>query len=108
MKTGPVLATTTHDDTAVVTLTGELDLHVVREINDALTGALATHRHVACDTTSVTFADSSILGTFVMVARAAEQAGGTFRLVGAQPNLRRLLRLTGLDQILVLHEDVPA
>jgi len=51
------------------------------------------------DLTDLSFADASLMVDLAMVARRIRQAGGHMTLRGAQPHIRRLVELVGLDRL---------
>ncbi|MCW2931091.1 MAG: anti-anti-sigma factor [Actinomycetia bacterium] len=89
--------TWTEGDTPVVSLSGELDLtnakRVQSVIEDTLTGG--TERLVI-ETSELAFMDSSGLALLASVARKVPEIA----LRDPSPNVRRLIELTGLDEIL--------
>ncbi|MFI5805957.1 STAS domain-containing protein [Streptomyces sp. NPDC051561] len=94
---------------AVLTLHGEIDLAacpLVREAVDEL--AAAGRGQVVWDLGGVSFMDSAGLGTLVYAMRSAEARQGSVRLAGAGIQVRRLLELTGLEQVFGMYPDVAA
>jgi anti-sigma B factor antagonist len=100
----PMTVTTSrHDDTTVVTLAGELDLHssdlLATTVDDALAGAPGV---VEIDAGDLTFADSAGLRALLSAREAAEQRGVALRLGRISPALGRLLDMTGLRDVFEL------
>ena len=52
------------------------------------------------DMSDVTFIDSTGLGVLLDAEKRSRAAGKSLRLVVTQPHVRRLLELTGLDEVL--------
>ena len=48
--------------------------------------------------------DSTGLGVLVGAHKAQVAAGGSFELVCSDPRLLRILRITGLHQVLTIHD----
>jgi anti-anti-sigma factor len=88
------------DDTAVITLAGELDLHssdlLAATVDDALRSA---PRVVQIDAGDLTFADSAGLRALLSARESAEQQGVVLRLGPISPALGRLLDMTGLREV---------
>ncbi|MBE9498380.1 STAS domain-containing protein [Streptomyces sp. GKU 257-1] len=87
---------------SVVELHGEIDLAVVLATTPrlyALTAAPAPQ--LVADLRPVTFIDCSGLALLVDIRARALASGGAFTLVCADPRVLRLLRITGLEDILV-------
>jgi anti-anti-sigma factor len=82
----------------LVVLTGELDLSSAPALASSLIGLVAQgHTHLVLDVADLTFIDASGLGVLVRVAKAARAAGGRITLLSPQPQVRRLLSITGLS-----------
>ncbi|MGH3159412.1 MAG: STAS domain-containing protein [Streptosporangiaceae bacterium] len=92
---------------AIVRIPAELDLansdSVDSQLADLCHGASGV---ITVDLTGTTFCDSSGICTLTRAHRLATENGGELRLaVGASP-VRRILQLTGVDQILPVFRDV--
>ncbi|UNS97943.1 anti-sigma factor antagonist [Streptomyces tubbatahanensis] len=88
-------------DRTVVELSGEIDLAVVLATTPqlyALTAAPA--RRLVADLRPVTFIDCSGLALLVDIRSRVLAGGGTFTLVCADARVLRLLRITGLADVL--------
>ncbi|MEU4964632.1 STAS domain-containing protein [Streptomyces smyrnaeus] len=97
---GTVLTRTEHGRT-VVELQGEIDLAVVLDTTPqlyALTTAPAPQ--LVADLRPVTFIDCSGLALLVDIRSRVLASGGRFTMVCADPRVLRLLRITGLDEVL--------
>lgn len=97
---GTVLTRTEHGRT-VVELQGEIDLAVVLDTTPqlyALTTAPAPQ--LVADLRPVTFIDCSGLALLVDIRSRVLASGGSFTMVCADPRVLRLLRITGLDDVL--------
>jgi anti-sigma B factor antagonist len=82
----------------LVTVAGEVDFASVARLRDRLFPLSATGRPLVADLDRVSFIDAAGLGTLAGAARRAAAAGTSLRVVCARPRIRRLLRVTGLDQ----------
>ena len=60
--------------------------------------APASGRPLVADLDRVSFIDSAGLSALVGAAKRAAACGGSLQVVCAQPRIRQLLRLTGLDR----------
>ena len=86
---------------ACLRLTGELDLSTAPELSaaiDRLTAAGETR--VLLDLTDLTFCDSTGMAVFVRGDNRAAAEGGWLRLTGASGRVERVLRVTGLADVL--------
>jgi anti-sigma B factor antagonist len=84
-------------DHTVVRLDGELDLATAPDLDACLQQlAAAGSVRLLLDLSKVDFCDSTGLNRIVAAARRSAEAGGWLRLAAPQPQLLRVLELTGL------------
>jgi anti-anti-sigma factor len=94
-------ARTLGDGTAVVTLSGAIDARAVGALEDAFALVLEPHlRRLVVDLSGATLLDSMALGALVYAAKRTAAGGGRLEVSGARPNVRRVLRVGGLDRAL--------
>ncbi len=87
--------------TGCVTAAGELDRLVAHRLGDALHAlSLTGHREWAVDASGLTFCDAEGLRALAAGAALAEDRGCVLRLVAPSPFTVRLLRLTGMADLL--------
>jgi anti-anti-sigma factor len=89
------------DARVVVALAGELDLHEAKGLSaamsDVLTGSVTA---IEVDARKLTFIDSAGIRA-VLVARAdAERLGVAFKLWGASPAVRRIMKIAGVEDLM--------
>lgn len=97
------------DGYAVVCAHGEIDLATVSDLRQVLAEATAQPApQVLVDLTAVTFMDSSGLHALISALRAAQSSGGDLKLVGAGSRVRKVIDLTGLDQLFPIHPTLTA
>ncbi|QMU76793.1 STAS domain-containing protein [Streptacidiphilus sp. PB12-B1b] len=87
---------------AEIMLVGELDLDADEQVRLAVTGALIDPqvRQLDIEVSLVTFCDSSGLNALTRAYQQTRTAGVTLRLVNVGRQLRRVLDLTGLWDVL--------
>ncbi|MCW2875295.1 MAG: sulfate transporter [Streptomyces oryziradicis] len=93
--------------TTVVELSGEVDILAATRTSgrlDALTSSL--HPDLVMDLRAVTFIDCSGLSLLVRARRRVVERGGRLAVVSDSPSVLRLLRLTRLAAVFVVHEDL--
>jgi anti-anti-sigma factor len=93
------------DGPGVFRLFGEFDLAAVREARERFVGATGD---VELDCSGVTFIDAAGLGLFAAVHTACESRGGKLVIVNASRCVIRLLQMTDLVTVLVVHAELPA
>ncbi len=93
---------------AVVTLPGEIDVCNDGQVQDALTRALDEGTAVlVADASRATFCGCAGVTALLSAHHRAASAGGQLR-VAASPAMRRILRLTGADQVLSIYPTLAA
>lgn len=91
-------------NTHVVTVTGELDVYTAPDLRTALTDvAREGAMDVVVDLLNVPFVDSVGLGVLVESSKRLKAKGGVVRIVCDDRRIARILEITGLDRVLVLH-----
>jgi anti-sigma B factor antagonist len=94
---------------ALLSLSGELDLYVERELRDALDAAeLVGTPKVVVDLSGVSFMDSTVCGILVSEARRRRQDHGELVLVSNGTRTSRVLKVAGIDQIVSVHPTLHA
>jgi stage II sporulation protein AA (anti-sigma F factor antagonist) len=84
---------------AVLRCSGDEDRATQSLRRQAFARALTSARDVDVDLSQLSFADSSLMLDLAALARRLRHAGRTVRLFGAQPQIRRLIELVGLDRL---------
>lgn len=95
------------DGRFLIRLSGEIDLMCRENLQQLRFQYLRSPaRDVVADVSGVVFMDSAGLSALVSFHNAAIERGGRLSLAGAAPNLRRLLGISGLDQVFTLTAEV--
>jgi anti-sigma B factor antagonist len=85
----------------VLKLAGEVDVYTCGFLREAVTKAADEKKlYIAVDVQAVEFMDSSGLGVIVGAHKRLKSEDGELVLVSPNKQMRRILALTGLDQIL--------
>lgn len=89
-------------DFLLVRLSGDLDLGVADKLRLALDQQLIDKKikYLIINLSRVTFVDSSGLGVILGRYKRLTPIGGKVVLAGAQPQVKRILELSGLMQIM--------
>jgi anti-sigma B factor antagonist len=97
------------DDTAVVTIAGELHLGTVAEWEGRVESAAAGAPAVVLDLTELDFIDSAgVHALFRMVANADSHGSRLALVCPRERPARRLLQTLSLDTVVPMHETVDA
>lgn len=84
---------------AVVSCAAEIDLTNVPELRAALRTACRVSPVVVVDMSRTLFCDASAVRALLDAQKQATAAGGELRVVGASPELTRILGVLGVDQL---------
>ena len=92
-----------------VRLTGELDSSTAAEVGELLDRLRGRgHRLIIIDVAGLRFLGTAGLREFVRTALALQEPGGRLSLTNLSPWLRRMLSVTGLDEMLVEPQTRPS
>lgn len=96
-------------DIALVSISGELDLYVERELREALAAAdkLGTPT-VVVDLNGVSFMDSTVCGILVGEATRRRHEGAELVLVSNRNRASRVLEVAGIDRVIAVHPTLHA
>ncbi|SFO91548.1 stage II sporulation protein AA (anti-sigma F factor antagonist) [Amycolatopsis arida] len=94
--------TSTGEVSVVLTVSGEVDLATAGEVTDAIEAALRAPgtESVEVNLTEVSFLDSSGLRALVAGQKRAEEAGKRLVVSDPQPQVRKVMEITGLSEVL--------
>ena len=96
-------------DVGVVHLAGLLDIPGVNDIALKFTAYTATQRKpVIVDLSEVSMITSMGIGMLITVANTLRQHNASMVLFKPQPNVEKVLRMSGLDQIFTIEHDLDA
>ena len=95
------------DGVGVVDVTGEVDLSTAPQLKDGLMEAAAVAGpNVIVNLARVSYMDSSGFGTLLGATKKLRPLGGSIHLVGANANIERMLVITRLNTIFILHQSI--
>jgi len=91
---------------AKVTLAGRMDARGTEEIEQKLMDHAGTQRSVILDMSAVDFLSSAGIRTLVLAAKAVSRRGGKLVLVNPGVNVRKVLEIASLDQLIPIHQSL--
>ena len=95
------------DGTAVVAVAGEIDVYTSPVLQERLVEVLRDgFSSIVLDLSEVTFLDSTGLGVLITALKRCRSAEGDLVLVTAQPNVLKVLEITGLNDVFKVHDSV--
>jgi anti-anti-sigma factor len=95
----------TPPDLLVISAVGEVDLASAPLLRQVLLDAIGGHPRVLCDLSGTTFLSAAGINALVAARARATTVGSSFHIRGARGIVRRVLRLTRLEQILAVRAD---
>lgn len=96
------------DDSFVVAVGGELDMHTVKPLREKMGTVLQCGgRNLLVDLTGVSFLESTTLALLLDTARKLRSTGGQLVLVADDARVTRAIELTGLDRVLNVQSSLP-
>jgi len=105
---GVELTTGACDGHAVVALRGDLDLTGAAEAEAAITALVTRGQYLVIDMSALDFLDCSSLGALLRAQALARRGGGDVVLAAPQPRVRRLMALTGKNEVFWVQPSVLA
>ena len=101
------IASRTEGGWSVVDVGGEIDVFTAPKLREHLVGVIeGGSSHLVVDLLDVSFMDSTGLGVLVGALRRVRETGGELVLVCAEGAVRRVLGITGLDQLFPVRSSV--
>jgi anti-anti-sigma factor len=89
----------------VITLSGKLNTEASQDLRDPLYAVCETcPGHVLIDMTDVTYVSSYLIGVLVGSHKLLKKSGGDLHLSGLSSQLRMVLEVSGLTEVLPNHE----
>lgn len=93
------------DRTAIVDLTGEMDVYTTPQAKAAMLDLLEKgYYHLVVNLRRTEYLDSTALGVLVGTLKRLRERGGDLRLVAPSPRIRRLLEITRLINVFSIDE----
>ena len=92
------------DDTARVSVTGEVDIYTAQKFKDKLYSIVDNSgKDLVIDCSGLDYIDSTGLGIFVGALKKTKLAGKNIYLENIKDNIRKLFVITGLDKLFIIH-----
>lgn len=93
-------------NSAVMYLIGECDISTVPMLTVELRRAMDEEKHVILDVHLLTYIDSTGISAITSARERIVRSGCELRIVGAHGIFRRIAQLTGMVDLIPLHESV--
>ncbi|WP_190394409.1 STAS domain-containing protein [Nocardiopsis quinghaiensis] len=103
------ISSRSQEDVAVVTVGGEVDLYTAPQLRSELVEALDDGaRRLLVDMSRVEFCDSTGISVLLSAMKRSRDKGGDLEIVAPRPAVTKVLEVTGLDEVFVIHPDLEA
>lgn len=103
------LSTKSKGSVQIVSINGSLDALTAPELADALAAELrGGHARLVADLSGLEYTSSAGLRVLLNNVKDARSQGGDLRLAGVQPNVKKVLDLSGFMSIMKSYADVDA
>ncbi|MFD3688350.1 STAS domain-containing protein [Nocardiopsis sp. NPDC058631] len=103
------ISSRSQEDVAVVTVGGEIDLYTAPQLRSELVGALEDGaRRLVIDMSRTDFCDSTGISVLLSAMKRSRDKGGDLELVAPKPAVMKVLKVTGLDEVFVIHAGLDA
>ena len=98
------ITVTSEDSALTISLSGEIDHQVARDMMDAITAAIAERlpAHLVLDLSGVTFMDSSGIAVLLRALRQEQHIDGSLRVTNIPAQARRVLDAAGVGRLITL------
>lgn len=95
------------NDSAVLSLEGEVDVSNSESVKDAAVALLADNvKRLVVDLSATHYLDSAGLGILVGLLKRANESNLSLVIAGARPQVRRVFEITRLNQVFTMRDDV--
>ncbi|MGF7184983.1 stage II sporulation protein AA (anti-sigma F factor antagonist) [Desulfitispora alkaliphila] len=97
----------TVDQVLVIEIDGDMDLIVAEKLKDQVAKLMGQHqcKHLIFNLKKVAFIDSSGLGLILGRYKYVTEKGGQVLIVEPQPQVKRILEMSGLEKIMGIYEN---
>jgi anti-sigma B factor antagonist len=97
------------DGVGVIELEGEVDVANTPQVREAALRLISGGvKNLVTDLSRVEYMDSSGLGMLVGLLKRLKESDGRLLVAAAQPRVKRLFEITGLEKVLPLYDDASA
>lgn len=91
------------DDTARVSVSGEVDIYTAQQFKEKLYSIVDNSgKDLVIDCSGLNYIDSTGLGIFVGALKKTKLVGKNIHLKNIKDNIRKLFVITGLDKLFIL------
>ncbi|SFS89573.1 STAS domain-containing protein [Marininema halotolerans] len=95
---------TQSDSATTLVVSGEVDAYTAPQLREKLMPLTKQKQEIFLDLTAVEYMDSTGLGVLIGAYKSLRAQGGRLVLVGMSARLSRLLKITGLTEIIDIED----
>jgi anti-anti-sigma factor len=97
----------TENDVTIVAVSGSIDALTSEQMLAAFMKEIESGAaHLVADLSGVEYTSSAGLRCLLTVQKEMRQKGGDFRLAGVQPNVLKILKLSGFTRLIKMYDSV--
>jgi anti-sigma B factor antagonist len=90
-------------------IAGEIDLYTAPRLQAEFSRLLENGPdRIVIDMSGVEFCDSTGMNVLLSALKRMRERGGVLEVAAPRPAVRKILQVTGLDSVFVVHDAVPA
>jgi anti-sigma B factor antagonist len=90
-------------------IAGEIDLYTAPRLQAEFSRLLENGPdRIVIDMSGVEFCDSTGMNVLLSALKRMRERGGVLEVAAPRPAVRKILQVTGLDSVFVVHDTVPA
>lgn len=97
---------TVNGTTCIITPSGQVDALTSPKLNEYFQEKLIEYHNLVGDLSKVDFISSAGLRVLLATVKDARRSGGDLRLAGVKDDVKKVLSVSGFDQILKIYPDV--
>ncbi|MDA8354402.1 MAG: anti-sigma factor antagonist [Firmicutes bacterium] len=97
---------TRSEQVSALVVSGEVDAYTAPQLREKLMPLCKENREIYLDLSRVDYMDSTGLGVLIGAYKQLRSGGGRLVLTGMSPRLKRLMKITGLTEILDIEDGV--
>ena len=87
--------------TNMVSIRGEIDIYSIEKFRDSIEEKIKTQAsEIILDCSELSYMDSTGMGVLIELRNKTKELGQKIIMMNPRPNIRKLLALTGVDEII--------
>lgn len=102
-----VISVIEEDAKSKLLVSGEIDAYTAPKLKEGLLPLTKVSKKIVeVDLDQVSYMDSTGLGVFISALKSTKEYGSHLRLINLQDRVKRLFKITGLDEIIEISDEI--